>query len=1601
MIPAGTTWDILDWVQTNILDNENGLAAQLGLFASSSRPDHILSEGKDVLLYSDDGALTDYRLVSKITKSFTLYLEGVLSPPKGVLNGIGEFSIALESTNGLNVTLRLDSEKDFILVSVGETTTAIPLGSAKSVLSSGTPSLLRLVANGGTRLLDIYLSALSEIPVHGENLLGSASLIQVQDDFDAISFNLKGSAIKDSRLVISKFGISSKIISSKQKPVAVVPPDFSAAVGSTVTLDGLRSYDLAKSPLAYSWRIIRQPEKSNIVLSGAKKASGKIGDILFSYSQFGFSGNGFLVRTNDGGSTLTISYSNGEIIIQPAVQANIVKTTARDVILAIQADEAISKFISAEIIPGGNEWSSVPLNSSVELSGGTDSSLPVTSFVPSLKGIYEFGLTVTNSDGIQSTEATVVVQANVASSALGKIPDASFIWKYLSDAWRLVSGKEIISTFWSSMIQKVSDVLLQVVQAQDELSLKTFPSRLMSRWVSFPVREILPALSISRMAASENEIQVLFTNSDNIESNMIVFVSDDAPVLYVGDSLTWRVENVLSQTVGTVVGLYEGLFTFNSQINLGQKVFTRVSDGAIFQVIPVADFHESLTNKFVIRPTGRVLNVNDILRDSVGNNYRVVSREEKRIYVLDKNISIFEMIDSGKGLYAVDVNNYSEYKQPSSQTDEVEIFSGSFDIQGISGLYLLSGNSMTEINTPESTSRTLRVTPCSWLLASRAWVKLNPMDIYFFAKKEGSKGNGIQVFTKLGDEPSVRVLENSETIEITVRNTGETYIWEITRAINDETYPGFSPEAHALVSAVADDENSIFVHVPDTIFELENGAETGPLDWKILRRQYGFYGIVGSRVSFSEDFQKINFGDLIEFEEVGIKKSWYRVLANTSRILIIDGNPSLPAKPKSVIHTSKFRCNLDDVVDVPRLQSVIKNPGDGELFFQGTHFRVNDGVVEFFSEPDFVNDPGNAPDRLWAEVVLTDNSKTLENNFGILVGLPREAFSDAGLDIEYLSAVKGLFFIAYRGPSIGNIRIGSQIFANLPVAEEAGVIEDIQQYFNLERGLGRILIRDAVNQGTVRTYYFPSNKSVETNPDTGEKFKVGDSVKRFQPLCTGASVRDYISDPGNFDSGILEVEKYHLFYVLLDSDISKPELIQTAAKVISEIKPAYTKMQFGILHAVTDTVSLEDSTSYEIRLYLDDDRYTVEDLDPPFTSGYTHIFDHVDGAASTYDGKVVRIHEFDMSVGSGGRVPEHVLCPPDISDKLFSDGSKFDFVSDRDNRQKNYFDRKLTYGPEDIPEARVCTYFPINGGPPLARRLHHLVSGTGELLDGVLTDETKNFEVLGVVVGALVTFPGTYGYGFVTDVDVHQLKIKSFSINNGTVIYVVHSEERLDRLCEVEYVSGDEYRLYDSKGYFGHQNEIRVGYFVILNPGESASIGVIQSVEDGSTLVITGSSLPMGLDIPYRVIPQLVAQEEVYDVLSSAPEGPGMFARFDTIFRFDDKKTGVQVGVYENILGPVEVLEFLNYAVPDVQTSFYCWFDTRVNDYERDEDGNPVPGSAPPYLEIAPYPDRSHPWWSWNPDAWVVNGKFACSVIRLGNGEPDPSVTKYPHPLIV
>jgi hypothetical protein len=339
------------------------------------------------------------------------------------------------------------------------------------------------------------------------------------------------------------------------------------------------------------------------------------------------------------------------------------------------------------------------------------------------------------------------------------------------------------------------------------------------------------------------------------------------------------------------------------------------------------------------------------------------------------------------------------------------------------------------------------------------------------------------------------------------------------------------------------------------------------------------------------------------FKELTVRGTY----AGDPKLLLVDTTPITAELEDETLTINFFSAKrkkyipIDDLVaDIPYLQEMVKSTDDTAVLRRNVDFFIEPDVrgqkaIRFVTgarpDPD-VWEGASPPDILWAELTYLDNNPIIEQNFGIPAEFTLDDLAALPDSVDYLSAVRGLWYSYFKGPTIFNLRVGTQILLGLPFAEEPGTITEIRTDFSPTQG--RILVQDTAHTEITRSYTFPLPLELEVNPLTGEQYKVGDTVSQFAPLVTGAEVLDYVKDPkwieGWLNQGLaFEVEKFFQFLVRVDSAAFNLSALLFVKSFILRIKPTYTFPHFVVLKSIKETeVSTTDDIEYEGLLYLYD-----------------------------------------------------------------------------------------------------------------------------------------------------------------------------------------------------------------------------------------------------------------------------------------------------------------------------------------------------------------------------------------------------------------------------
>ena len=426
---------------------------------------------------------------------------------------------------------------------------------------------------------------------------------------------------------------------------------------------------------------------------------------------------------------------------------------------------------------------------------------------------------------------------------------------------------------------------------------------------------------------------------------------------------------------------------------------------------------------------------------------------------------------------------------------------------------------------------------------------------------------------------------------------------------------------------------------------------------------------VGDALYFEiNDSFTVDPGELIRNEVIGTCETLPNVLAFDIAKAFSPSVGELLAEGATVLLAKLVRRTYLPIspliVDLPALQEHVVTADDETVLRRNADFYLETfrGVPCIRFESSVGSDVWEGlvpPNRLWSEYTYIDNEPVIEANFGIPADLSRDKLAALPVKVDYLSAVRGLWYAYFSGPTLYSMRVGTQIFLGLPFAEEEGTIVEIRDDFTTTTT--RVIVRDKLDVHLFRSYTFKSILGLETNPDTGNPYAVGDEVGRFAPLTNGVDVIDYVKDPNWIIPTLLqdfatEVEKYFTFTVRISSAAFSPAALGLVQEFILNIKPTYTYPVYVVELIIdedgSDTdISVTDRQLYNVTLRLVDSfcghiGSTIYDDARPGGGGWWNQFDTDDQPPKPRG--ILDPPFFDIPQPVFWAFDKEYLCPKDI-----------------------------------------------------------------------------------------------------------------------------------------------------------------------------------------------------------------------------------------------------------------------------------------------------------------------------------------------------------------
>lgn len=825
----------------------------------------------------------------------------------------------------------------------------------------------------------------------------------------------------------------------------------------------------------------------------------------------------------------------------------------------------------------------VPIGSEAESAGFKDirPNSTAVSFIPDKTGLYVVELKV-NDGELDSLPITATVNVQLSHVPVGEniVPDAQFLWDYISDFWKLVEDREKITTIWSSVIQLIGAELTALWGNDYNKSLQTIQPTYQRRWQRFSMLTDLSEVAEQRVIVGKVDSGVAGTSGNlgvipGVGNTSVFYV----PLGRVGDGDRTDFTNLLGNygPKGRVLVINGKTYTISRVVNEDLLLASGSDLVTTFGLTTVTA---------ASGPFGEA-DIGDVLVIKAGDNAGSYKIKE----ITDPTTAVVVYLSDPPG-----------GPTPSFQTEADQ----SFQIVRQFSLAVVSQSEIPEglvnanwrvphlLHVPglDLEAEGVRAGDVVVFEVSRADIGLTTE---IQAQVVGSDGERLGFEFTLNElDPSVNegsgasVVESGGVTTVSgLQNIRPTSVGGYIEVLN-----GDNPGTYRILEVIGDD--AVVLDHPlasgvdagnPNIQWIERGKTGGNIDREIFKKVVQDLRIVPPTASSDDVAAAVE--TLIRYVPVAVNLS----TRPFSRF-------GITFRARRILHHTSVRVS-DELVSAPVLQEAIADP---PVVLRENLDYVLDGGYLTFVEGLF-GPRSQAPDTLWAEYVILDNSATVERNFGRLVNLLRDDLTKKRTRVPYLSAVKGLFFAFTNGPKVANMRLGLQILLGLPFAEERCVILEVQKNFTTDTNgtvLDRVLVEDLDENnrktGYRRVYFYPNAVGLELNPATRAPYKAGDLLPRFAPISKGVEVSDYIKDPLWWKRALygLEILKYFTFKVTVAGEVFDSNDVQFALEFINAIKPKYTRVVTTALSTLSDDIKATDSVTGRVLLKFYDDPWGLE-----------------------------------------------------------------------------------------------------------------------------------------------------------------------------------------------------------------------------------------------------------------------------------------------------------------------------------------------------------------------------------------------------------------------
>ncbi len=958
---------------------------------------------------------------------------------------------------------------------------------------------------------------------------------------------------------IKSWRLASGRVLPESKPTTSIVAPFAQLVGEVSNIAAGNTISESSAELVYEWNLEQQPAGAKPYATGGSSAYvlvGTAGELRIKFREPTTRANDwtFVLAKGAAGDALALSVNAASKRVSARLATDgdgVVLTRVVDLYRAITSsdwtgfDVDVTSLLVAELIDPQADNDALLTSGSFRFAHGALSTLRTFSFIPDKPGVYLFSLRVgatVSANGTSavrySDKAFATVHGQLSDQLMAHTPGADFIFQYLPDFWNLIPDRNILSHYWSSVVQAVGAELAALWQNDLSKTISSINRLYQRRWLSYS----------PRIDVADTALATLVTPSQICSAEL---QASTRPITGTNCSSGTSTAAQTPAVVGPGVLYAEARPPAVVTVVESERV-----DG-LWSVV-LADNRFPYFGLIAERTAARFVE-SDVIEDVTYSSKALQVGDFVRVY----------SPETGEPTLA-------EVAETSVDDDVYR-----FRISGY--------------------TRPVDGQPCKWehLRGTGAvWLEQKP---YFWLKEQSVNAWEL----RLGDYAVcdiVNLLTNAETtVNIPIVAAADYYIFvdwsSLLSAMNSA-----SSAITGVVEAVYT-ENDIASFVPKlrAVVTVDRLPVTEDLtSIPTMGATPGAPVLVGN-FNYVVENERVRFIPLVEGTADFSNPSDGRFLSSVRFAPGLDADADLPA----------FTARGASVVVIPDgldagTYHVDRLSGARLTLSAALHTGKHRFVVPAYSYAHPM------PETLWAEVSYFDNWRTIQRNFGVLVGLPREVlYPRAGAPaphakpVDYLQAVRACWMGFVFGPQIANIQLALQSFFDLPFTPMRGHVVDIVE--PVERGdIGRILFLGA--DGEVSTFTYPFGATLSVNPATGRVIRGTDpaipeaergeewedgELPAFFPLVVCVTVDDEVSSPDLLDElGVSPAARQHTFVARIPlSTVGSTELFPLLRSFVSEVKPAYTNCIVVGSLGFHDDVDTTDYVTREARLHLSDVGY--------------------------------------------------------------------------------------------------------------------------------------------------------------------------------------------------------------------------------------------------------------------------------------------------------------------------------------------------------------------------------------------------------------------------